>query len=130
MRAARQVNDHKPRVVLDKIRKAASGFASPVIACLGLTFKADIDDLRESPALAIVSELAAAGVGRLLVVEPNVDALPPAIANRHDVALTDMGEAIAKADVVVFLVNHKSFSTIESEHLNGKLVVNACGWRQ
>jgi UDP-N-acetyl-D-mannosaminuronic acid dehydrogenase len=130
IRTAREVNDGKPRVVLDEIRAFARRHASPVIACLGLAFKPDIDDLRESPALAIVGELAGSGIGRLLVVEPNVDALPAALAQSANVALTDADEALAKADIVVFLVNHRAFAAIRPEQLKGKLVVNACGWRQ
>jgi UDP-N-acetyl-D-mannosaminuronic acid dehydrogenase len=130
IRTARQVNDGKPQVVLEAVVKAAAGLRSPTIACLGLAFKPDIDDLRESPALAIVSELARAAVGRLLVVEPNVDALPGALAGFSDVELADAREAVAAADVVVFLVNHKPFLAIEPAQLKGKIVVNACGWRQ
>ena len=130
IRAARDVNDGKPRVVLEEIAQAAKGFASPVIACLGLAFKPDIDDLRESPALAIVEELARASVGRLLVVEPNVDVLPSALARFPNVALTDVNGALAKSDVVVFLVNHRAFAAIAQDQLQDKAVVNACGWNR
>jgi UDP-N-acetyl-D-mannosaminuronic acid dehydrogenase len=129
IRTARQVNDHKPEVVLQAVLDATKGFPSPVIACLGLAFKPDIDDLRESPALEIVGELAGNAAARLLVVEPNIDVLPPSLAGRN-VALTSTAEALAKADVVVFLVNHKSFSAVQPEQLKNKAVVNACGWRQ
>ncbi len=130
IRAARGVNDGKPNVVIEDVMRCAEGIASPVIACLGLAFKPDIDDLRESPALSIVEALAAAGAGRLLVVEPNVGALPGALAQRPDVVLTDVSTALAKADIVVFLVNHRSFGAIGPGQLEGKRVVNACGWRQ
>ena len=127
---AREVNNHKPRVILDTIRQAASKFSSPVIACMGLAFKPDIDDLRESPALGIVSELAEIGLGLLLVVEPNIDALPPALESVGNVKFSKFSEAVAQADIVVFLVNHKAFSAIEHAQLDGKVVVNACGWRR
>jgi UDP-N-acetyl-D-mannosaminuronic acid dehydrogenase len=130
IRTARQVNDHKPEVVLRSVLEAASGFGSPAIACLGLAFKPDIDDLRESPALEIVGKLAANAGARLLVVEPNIDALPPVLAERRNVVLTDAGAALSQANVVVFLVNHKSFSAIDPDQLKNKVVVNACGWRQ
>lgn len=130
IRAARDVNDGKPRAVLEEVTRAAGKFASPVIACLGLAFKPDIDDLRESPALAIVAELARTGVGRLLVVEPNVSILPASLAQLPNVAFSDTNEALAQADVVVFLVNHRNFAAIEPGQLQGKAVVNACGWRQ
>lgn len=130
IRAARDVNDSKPRAVLEEIARAAGEFASPAIACLGLAFKPDIDDLRESPALAVVRELARVAAGRLLVVEPNVSALPSSLAQLPNVVLTETNEALAEADVVVFLVNHREFAAIEQDQLQGKAVVNACGWRQ
>ena len=72
IRAAREVNDDKPNVVLTKVKTAAKRLREPVIACLGLSYKPDIDDLRESPALHIVEHLAREKGGKLLVVEPNV----------------------------------------------------------
>ncbi|MCP5077039.1 MAG: UDP-N-acetyl-D-mannosamine dehydrogenase, partial [Psychromonas sp.] len=71
IRQARLTNDAKPFYVIDQITKAADEFKRPVIACLGLAFKADIDDLRESPALQIVQELAKSDVGQIIAVEPN-----------------------------------------------------------
>lgn len=130
IRTARQVNDSKPQVVLDAVMQAAARFASPKIACLGLAFKPDIDDLRESPALAIVTQLARQAPGRLLVVEPNVDQLPQSLAGFSNVALAEAGEAVAAADVVVFLVNHKPFAAISAAQLESKVVVNACGWKE
>lgn len=130
IRTARQVNDGKPQVVLDAVLQAAAALPSPKIACLGLAFKPDIDDLRESPALAIVTELARAATGRLLVAEPNIDALPDSLAGFSNLTLADARDAVAEADIVVFLVNHKPFAAIEPEQLRGKIVVNACGWRE
>ena len=130
IRAARQVNDGKPHVVFDAIAKAAGALAAPVIACLGLAFKPDIDDLRESPALAIVGELASAGLGRLLVVEPHIAALPQSLSRFSNVSLAQTDDAVAGADVVAFLVNHRAFAAIQPQQLSGKSVVNACGWHQ
>ena len=75
IRTAREVNDGKPDHVVARVLAKAGRFKAPTIACFGLAFKADIDDLRESPALGIVEALAASGAGRLVVVEPNVGAL-------------------------------------------------------
>jgi len=130
IRTAREVNDFKPAVVVEEILTATRRHATPVIACLGLAFKPDIDDLRESPALGIVQALATSFAGRLLVVEPNVDALPRVLRGNENLRLTDVDEALKLADIVVFLVNHKSFSTINPALLRGKSVINACGWQR
>ena len=67
IRTAREVNDAKPEWVIGRVKKCADKFKSPVIACLGLAFKADVDDLRESPAFDIVKRLQAENVGELLI---------------------------------------------------------------
>ena len=72
MRAAREINDSMPNWVTGYIERCANKFKNPTIACLGIPYKADVDDLRESPALFIVKELQDAKVGRILVCDPNV----------------------------------------------------------
>jgi len=73
IRTAREVNDSKPHWVINRVRAKAERFKTPVIGCLGLTFKANIDDLRESPALEITKDLMATGIGRVMACEPNVN---------------------------------------------------------
>ena len=80
--------------------------------------------------LEIVQQLVAKASANLLVVEPNIDALPALLAGRSNVALTSAVEALAKANVVVFLVNHRAFAAIDAGQLQGRAVVNTCGWRQ
>ena len=127
MRTARAVNDAKPLHVVEAVRRHADRFKAPVIACLGLSYKADVDDLRESPALAITARLAAEGIGRVLAVEPHVAALPPGLAR---VELTDVPAALAQADIVVLLVDHTAFRTIAAEQLLHKIVIDTRGfWR-
>jgi UDP-N-acetyl-D-mannosaminuronic acid dehydrogenase len=130
IRAARGVNDAKPGIVIEEVLSAAKAAHSPAIACMGLAFKPDIDDLRESPALAIVRELARTGIGQLLVVEPNIGALPASLAQFPNLVFTNAVDAVTRADIVVFLVNHKAFMEIEPHQVRNKVVVNACGWRQ
>ena len=134
IRTAREVNDAKPGQVVARVRAKAERFRDPAIACFGLAFKADIDDLRESPALGIVQALAEAveadGAGRLLVVEPHVERLPASLAGRERVALVDRREALAGADIVVGLVDHRAFFDIAHDELDEKIVIDTRGmWR-
>ncbi len=116
IRTAREVNDSKPAWVLAKVRShiddliAATGKtrSSIRIACLGLAFKANIDDLRESPALAITAAIAQEFPGQVVAVEPHIDAVPPNL-RQADVQLVDMTEALL-ADVLVLLVDHKDLT--------------------
>lgn len=110
---ARKTNDFKPDWVIEKIEAAVEGIENPTIACLGLAFKPDIDDLRESPALQIAEKLAAKGYD-ILAVEPNVEDLPKSLAGLENVGLVSLSEAIEKADVAGVLVKHKEFSGIRS----------------
>ncbi|WP_417539682.1 UDP-N-acetyl-D-mannosamine dehydrogenase [Marinobacter sp.] len=116
IRTAREVNDSKPGWVLakvstlidDLITSTGKPRSSVRIACLGLAFKANIDDLRESPALAITAAIARKFSGQVVAVEPHVDAVP-AILRQADVKLVDMTEALL-ADVLVLLVDHKDLT--------------------
>jgi UDP-N-acetyl-D-mannosaminuronic acid dehydrogenase len=108
--------------VIEKIRSTALQFEldnnrKPTIACMGLAFKPDIDDLRESPALQVADALIADNKHCLLLVEPNIDE-----KNGYD--LTDYNEAINKADIIVYLVAHNEFKTLNS---GNKLVLDFCG---
>lgn len=127
IRTAREVNDSKPAHVIGRIKALADRFKNPVIACLGLAFKANIDDLRNSPAMTIVEHLAREGIGEVLAVEPHVDALPRELAG---VALVDADEAIQRADIVVLLVDHDAFREIDRDRLLDKAVIDTRGlWR-
>ena len=134
IRTAREVNDDKPRHVVRRVLARAERFKSPTIACFGLAFKADIDDLRESPAVGIVDALGealeGAGGGRLLVVEPHVETLPAVLAGRENVSLAERGEALAAADIVLGLVDHRAFADLSHDALGEKIVIDTRGmWR-
>lgn len=116
IRTAREVNDAKPEWVLQQVNTALERHhrnypnarrSELTVACLGLAFKPDIDDLRESPALGIAGKLAELGA-KLQVVEPNIDALPSGLQHPN-VELVSLQEAIAQSDVVCVLVKHKPF---------------------
>lgn len=132
--AARIVNDGKPAWVVEKVKIAAAEFLNKnpdkienrlKIACFGLAFKADIDDLRESPALGITVDLAEQLVGDILVVEPNIKDLPGEL--KCKAILTDLNYAIAEADILVMLVDHKEFKGISKDALSGKVFVDTRG---
>lgn len=130
IRTAREVNDSKPHHVVDRVKTAASKLKQPVIACLGLAFKADIDDFRESPAMEITAAIAGAGAGRVLVVEPHVKELPKALAKLPNVIFAAAEDAVRQADIVVLLVNHRQFSGIDRALLRDKVVIDTRGfWR-
>ena len=117
IRAAREVNDLKPQWVLEKIKLAVADYllANPEktskdvsIACFGISFKPDIDDLRESPAAEIVKTIANIHPGRVFVVEPNIQTLPDNIKNA-ELVTTDFA---LNADLKVLLVDHSSFKNM------------------
>ena len=125
IRTARTVNDDKPRYVMDRVERAAKRFREPVIACLGLAFKANIDDLRESPALEITHELSERFAGQVVVVEPNIRELPASLDGKT--RLCELNEALAEADVVVILVDHAQFKRIDPVRLQAKVVIDTRG---
>ena len=113
IRTAREVNDHKPEWVLERVGEAVAGKDAPTIALLGLAFKPNIDDLRESPArkiaAAIADELPHATIQ---IVEPHVDALPKELANRRNLELVPLTDSFEDADCVVLLVDHTAFNAV------------------
>lgn len=129
IRTAREVNDGKPEWVVDKVAEALSGYqAGAKIATLGLAFKADIDDLRESPALNITKELADRfHEHTILAVEPNVGQLPAEFDGKDNITLTPYSQAIADADIVILLVDHQEFKGVSATQLKGKAIIDTKG---
>ena len=130
IRAAREVNDSKPGHVVAKVKRAVGDRKGAVIACLGLAFKPEVDDLRGSPALEIVECLAADQRLNLLVVEPHIQELPGILSNLENVDFVDVDTALKEADVVALLVNHREFQALDRSLLVGKSIVDTSGsWR-
>ncbi len=127
MRMAREVNDSKPEYVFDKVKAAAAEYNEPIIACLGLAYKANIDDLRESPAVAIVRKLAVEGVGHVLAAEPHIKSVPASLGGLGNIEMVDVEAAVKRADIVVLLVDHSDFTSIDRELLRGKIVFDTRG---
>lgn len=125
IRTAREVNDYKTDWVIKEMCSAAEVVAASEgrparIACLGLAFKPDIDDLRESPALRVATALKSKGFD-VVAVEPNIETHPL-------FKLSALDEALAEADIVAVLVKHKEFiSAMGADALSGKCVMDFCG---
>ena len=130
IQTARRVNDGKPGHVVSTILQAAEASGADTIACLGLSYKADIDDMRESPAVAIAAALAKEFRGQLVIVEPHTDDLPAAFEGLQNASLYPLAAALENAQVVALLVDHRDFRELDIERLNGKSVIDTRGiWR-
>jgi nucleotide sugar dehydrogenase len=126
--SARKVNDSKPEWVINKIKIAIADFlqANPAkttkevtIACYGLAFKPNIDDLRESPAIDIAKAIAAGHAGQVLAIEPNIESI-----DIENIKLVTLEESLAKTDIHVMLVDHKQFKKIK---LHDSFVIDTKG---
>jgi len=127
IKTAREVNDGKPHFVADRIVKLAKRFRQPVIGLLGLSYKPNVDDLRDSPALEIACKVASRRVGTVLAVEPHLRELPPPLANFPGVQLTDLPTAVRRADIVGILVAHNKFRSLDRGTVASKIVVDTVG---
>lgn len=126
IKRARETNDYKADWCANKVMEACQQFVEkndrePVVACMGLAFKPNIDDLRESPAKYIASRIVSESRAEVLIVEPNVH-------THSSFHLTDYKEAYRKADIVVWLVRHTPFVELPREE--GKLELDFCGVRK
>jgi UDP-N-acetyl-D-mannosaminuronic acid dehydrogenase len=121
IRTAREVNNYKNKWVIEKVKNAALKFqldnGRPArIACMGLAFKPDIDDLRESPALAVAEALHGEKLD-VVAVEPNIESC-------KGLKLVSVEEGVKGSDIVVFLVKHRQFIKLDTQ---AKLVLDFCG---
>lgn len=118
IRTAREVNDSKPEWVIEKVKSKAERFKKPVIGCLGLAFKANIDDLRESPALEITRKLMVESVGEIMACEPNV------IGGFKEFPLYELSRVVKEADILLVLVDHEEFKSIDLQSVKDKVIID------
>lgn len=124
MKTAREINNYKPVWVVNKIQETAKKFEEahnrkPVTGCMGIAFKPDIDDLRESPSLNIVFQLINEKLN-VKIVEPNITRHP-------NLKIEDMEDVINQSDIIVFLVAHKEFKDLKIPE--DKIIIDICGVR-
>ena len=128
IRTAREVNDGKPHHVADQVISKAQRFRSPAIACLGLTFKANVDDIRESPAIEVVELLARAlPETQIMLSDPFVEKVPPRLVSNANLRMAPAAEAVDLADIIVLLVEHDAFKPLRHTRNNGKIVYDTRG---
>lgn len=136
IRTAREVNDAKPQWVLDQVKTALAECltqtgkrASDItIACFGLAFKPNIDDLRESPAVGVAQKIAEWHCGTTWVVEPHIAQIADALAGKAE--LVPGEQALAQADILVMLVDHRAFRAIDAAQVQQQWIVDTKGvWR-
>ena len=130
IRMARLVNDSKPIFVLNKVEQAIQAIGKDTselsIACLGLAFKPDIDDLRESPALSIARKIRSISFSSIFLVEPNINRIPSGF-DSDNIELVGLESAIKSADIIILLVDHTSFKSMDLSLLSGKQVIDTRG---
>ncbi|WP_043653320.1 UDP-N-acetyl-D-mannosamine dehydrogenase [Cellulosimicrobium cellulans] len=123
IRTAREVNDNKPLWVIERVIELVDESERPTIALLGLAFKENIDDLRESPAVAITSAIARRlPEASILAVEPHVQSLPESLEGFANVRLAALDDATRIANVTVVLVNHDEFTPTALARTRGHII--------
>lgn len=129
IRTGREVNDSKPLWVIEKVKNTVEEYIKHrninendiTLACFGLAFKPDIDDLRESPAVNITKKLKDCGLYKIVVVEPNIEKMPDDLS---DIEILNINDAVEKADILIMLVDHQQFKTFVP---NGKTIIDTRG---
>ncbi|MGI9350915.1 MAG: UDP-N-acetyl-D-mannosamine dehydrogenase [Rhizobiaceae bacterium] len=129
IRTAREVNDEKAEFTIEHCNRLIEDNPGEKIALFGLTFKADIDDLRESPALEIASNIVHQYRDRVRIVEPYVVDLPEQLRN-HGAKLTGLDDALKECGILIVLVDHDVFKLVEPQERIGRAIFDTRGiWR-
>ena len=130
IRAARLINNSKPDFVLEKIKQSVKNTGKKIskisIACLGLTFKPDVADLRESPALEIAKKISEMGFKNQYLVDPNIKIMPEYFLKKTS-SLVDIDYALKTSEIILLLVHHKEFKKVDLELVSSKQVIDTRG---
>ena len=131
IRTARLINDSKPSFILDKVNQVILEMGVKIseisITCLGLSFKPNIDDLRQSPALEIAKKISLMSLKKLYLVEPNIFSMPNCFEDDNDIELVNLEFAVNSSDIVILLVDHNEFNQINLDLLSDKYVIDTRG---
>lgn len=125
IRLAREINDQRPQRIANHLVEILRHHPNQRMALLGLSYKPDVDDMRESPAIHIVEAVAEIVVDPILIVEPHARALPPVLAAYPQLQLVDVATAIAEAEILVVLTEHSRFKETLPQTGADKLIINA-----
>jgi UDP-N-acetyl-D-mannosaminuronic acid dehydrogenase len=126
IRTAREVNDSKTSYTVNRCVQLIESKSNSDVACLGIAFKANIDDLRESPALEVALELAQRYGRRIKIVEPNIERLPKVLEDMG-AELIDLEDALSECGLLVLLVDHDEFKLVSARERNSSLVYDTRG---
>lgn len=128
IRTTREINDGKTDFVIAQVEDAMEKMPGAKVACLGLAYKADVDDFRESPAFTIAATLSNRHGGRILSADPYADALPEQAREKAKLTLVAPEEAMQEAGIIVMLVGHTAFRAFPKPQ--GKFLLDTVGyWR-
>lgn len=126
IKTARTVNLEKTNHIIKQVEKAIAGTNNPTVAFLGLSFKANVDDLRESPALDIATRISESLACMCYAVEPHIQSLPEGISSSH-LKLVDLTEALEKSNIIVLLVDHRAFVELTLGEIRDKFLIDTRG---
>lgn len=127
IRMSREVNNSKPGFVADRVLREAASSNARTVACLGLSFKANVDDLRESPAVEVCQKVCSGFEGEILIAEPYIEQLPPSFQSFPRTRLEGVECCISEADVIVVLVDHDEFKQVDWSRWQHKPIIDTRG---
>lgn len=128
IRAAREVNDDMPNYIVKTVKESLKLFANPTVACLGLSYKANVSDVRESPAMQIVELLGQQLDLNLILVEPNINSAFDKFNSTFNIKFSNLDNALLSSDIVLLLVGHKEFENINPILLKNKIIIDTIGF--